>query len=68
MGAKYDLWAINSEPDYYEEKRAHKEPSLPEKGPGRPAYGEALRIPVRRSRMDRDESKHQMLPPYDLRS
>jgi hypothetical protein len=51
MGAKYDLWAINSEPDYYEEKRARKEPSLPEKGAGRPAYGEALRIPVRRSRI-----------------
>ena len=51
MGAKYDLWAINSEPDYYEEKRVHKEPSLPERGAGRPAYGEALRIPIRGSRI-----------------
>jgi protoporphyrinogen oxidase len=49
MGAKYDLWAINSEPDYYEEKREHKKPTSPETEAGRPAFAEPLRIPRRRS-------------------
>ena len=49
MGAKYDLWAINSDPDYYEEKRLHNKPALPETEAGRPAFAEPLRIPRRRS-------------------
>jgi protoporphyrinogen oxidase len=38
-GAKYDLWAINTEPDYHEEKQ-----SEPAKVPLRPAYAEPPRI------------------------
>jgi protoporphyrinogen oxidase len=57
MGAKYDLWAINSEPDYYEEKDEHKKPSLVETEAGRPAYAEPLRIPRRPLSSDSDESK-----------
>ncbi|MGH9685830.1 MAG: NAD(P)/FAD-dependent oxidoreductase [Candidatus Acidiferrales bacterium] len=38
-GAKYDLWAVNTEPDYHEEKR-----SEPTKVPLRPAYAEPTRI------------------------
>ena len=34
-GAKYDLWAINTEPDYHEEKQ-----SEPARVPQRPAYAE----------------------------
>lgn len=51
MGAKYDLWAINSKRDYYEEKPVHKERPLPERAAGRPANGEAVRTPTPRSRI-----------------
>lgn len=39
LGAKHDLWAINTEPDYHEEKReeAAEEPK-------RPAYAEPPRV------------------------
>ena len=49
MGAKYDLWAINSEPDYHEEKREHKKPALPETEAGQPSFAGPLRSPRRRS-------------------
>ena len=39
MGANYDLWAINSEPDYHEEKQGEG-PALSEKELRRPAYAE----------------------------
>ena len=39
-GAQYDLWAINTEPEYHEEKRA-EQASVPM----RPAYAEPPRIP-----------------------
>ena len=38
-GANYDLWAINTEPDYHEEKQ-----SEPARVPQRPAYAEPPRI------------------------
>jgi hypothetical protein len=38
-GAKFDLWAINTEPDYHEEKQ-----SEPARVPLRPAYAEPPRI------------------------
>ena len=45
MGANYDLWAINSEPDYHEEKQ-DKAPLLLEKEPPRPAYAEPTLVPA----------------------
>jgi len=48
LGAKHDLWAINTEPEYHEEKR--EETAVAEKELRRPAYAEPPRIqpvPVR---------------------
>jgi protoporphyrinogen oxidase len=39
LGAHHDLWAINTEPDYQEEKKAATSKELP-----RPAYAEPLRV------------------------
>jgi hypothetical protein len=39
LGAHYDLWAINTEPDYQEEKNAVASDELP-----RPAYAEPRRV------------------------
>lgn len=39
LGAKYDLWAINTEPEYHEEKR--EEPATE---PARPAYAQPPRV------------------------
>jgi hypothetical protein len=39
LGAHHDLWAINTEPDYQEEKKAVTSDELP-----RPAYAEPLRV------------------------
>jgi protoporphyrinogen oxidase len=39
LGAHYDLWAINTEPDYQEEKKAATSKELP-----RPAYAEPPRV------------------------
>ena len=41
LGAHYDLWAINTEPDYQEEKRVAQTAESP-----RPAYAEPLRASV----------------------
>jgi protoporphyrinogen oxidase len=57
MGAKYDLWAINSEPDYHEEKHEHNKTRLPEMEAGRPAYAELLRLRGAALASDSDESK-----------
>jgi protoporphyrinogen oxidase len=49
LGAKHDLWAINTEPEYHEEKR-EEQTSPAEKELRRPAYAEPPRIgpvPVR---------------------
>lgn len=43
LGAKHDLWAINTEPEYHEEKR--EEQTSAEKELRRPAYAEPPRIP-----------------------
>jgi hypothetical protein len=50
LGAKHDLWAINTEPEYHEEKR---EETAAQKELRRPAYAEPPRIqpvPVRGER------------------
>jgi hypothetical protein len=39
LGAHHDLWAINTEPDYQEEKKAATSKDLP-----RPAYAEPRRV------------------------
>jgi protoporphyrinogen oxidase len=46
MGAHYDLWAINTEPDYQEEKQAEVDQRVKEvlREPARPAYAEPPRI------------------------
>ena len=44
LGAKHDLWAINTEPEYHEEKR-EEESSVADKELRRPAYAEPPRIP-----------------------
>ena len=44
LGENHDLWAINTEPDYHEEKHAEKKPVLFEVEPRRPAYAEPPRI------------------------
>jgi protoporphyrinogen oxidase len=44
MGASYDLWSINSEPDYLEETTERKGPRIMEKEPRRPPYAEPPRI------------------------
>lgn len=49
LGAKHDLWAINTEPEYHEEKR-EEQASPAAKNIQRPAYAEPPRIqpvPVR---------------------
>jgi len=51
MGAKNDLWAINSEPDYHEEKHEPKKALVVEMEAGRPAHADSLRTPMRRSRI-----------------
>ena len=43
LGAKHDLWAINTEPEYHEEKREEGTPAKAEIR--RPAYAEPPRIP-----------------------
>jgi protoporphyrinogen oxidase len=43
LGAHYDLWAINTEPDYQEEKTAANSGELP-----RPAYAEPRRVDARK--------------------
>ena len=40
LGAHHNLWAINTEPDYQEEK-------MEETAPQRPAYAEPLRVGAR---------------------
>jgi protoporphyrinogen oxidase len=47
MGANYDLWAINTEPEYHEEKQ-DKPMILPEGEPPRPAYSEPPLVGPRR--------------------
>jgi protoporphyrinogen oxidase len=42
MGAKHDLWAINTEPDYHEEKEETETARVAE--PKRPAYAEPPRV------------------------
>ncbi len=46
LGAHYDLWAINTEPDYQEEKQAEVDQRIKEalREPARPAYAEPPRI------------------------
>jgi protoporphyrinogen oxidase len=43
LGASHDLWAINTEPDYHEEKEEKEQ--VREAEPKRPAYAEPPRIP-----------------------
>ena len=43
MGARYDLWAINTEPEYHEELQGTA-PSLTAIEPRRPAYAEPLLV------------------------
>jgi hypothetical protein len=43
MGANYDLWAINTEAEYHEEKQ-EKPATLAEVEPRRPAYAEPSRV------------------------
>jgi protoporphyrinogen oxidase len=50
-GAKFDLWAINTEPEYHEEKR-----SEPTSVPARPAYAEPPRIPQKLPNLQPDVS------------
>jgi protoporphyrinogen oxidase len=57
MGAKYNLWAINSEPDYYEEQHEHKKPSLLEMEPGRPAMQSRFAFRGVALALDSDASK-----------
>ncbi len=46
MGAHYDLWAINTEPDYQEEKNAELEQRIKQvlREPARPPYAEPPRV------------------------
>jgi protoporphyrinogen oxidase len=57
MGAKHDLWAINSEPDYHEEQReydtASADPEL-----RRPSYAEPPRVSRRVSVVDTGEKRN----------
>jgi hypothetical protein len=44
LGATHDLWAVNTEPEYHEEKQeSRKEAPAPERR--RPAYAEPTLIP-----------------------
>jgi len=43
-GANYDLWAVNTEPDYHEEKKGGEKQAGPPKPRREPAYAEPARV------------------------
>ena len=44
MGAEYDLWAVNTEPEYHEEQQ-ERPATVAEAEPRRPAYAEPPLVP-----------------------
>jgi protoporphyrinogen oxidase len=44
-GEQHDLWAINTEADYHEEKKVEAQPLAQAKEPPRPGYAEPPRVP-----------------------
>ncbi len=44
LGENHDLWAINTEADYHEEKKEETSPLEQAKEPPRPAYAEPPRV------------------------